>query len=201
MLLNIPNFSKYAIDTNTWGVYSFFKSDLMALRDGPKGHYQIGLYNDAGKLVSTSVHRLVYLAIHKEIPEGYDIHHLDGNKHNNNPDNLIAIPHSEHLSLHKKDQKPSQETRKKMSKSQKALKRTISPELRKKMVAGHKGKKHKKSVHLPQRKPICAIGKDGNMIFYDYVNQTAKDGFKPANVSQCCQGTRKSHHGFQFKYV
>lgn len=201
MYLNIPNFSKYAIDTDTWGVFSYYKSSLLLLRDGPKGHYQVGICNDEGKRTTCSVHRLVYLAIHKEIPEGYDIHHIDGDKHNNNPDNLIAIPHSEHLSLHKKGFKPTQATREKMSKSQKALNRTISPEQREKMVEGHKGKKHKKSVHLPQRKPICAIGEDGTILYYDYVNQTAEDGFKPANVSQCCQGTRKSHHGFQFKYL
>ena len=33
-------------------------------------------------------------------PKGFDIHHIDRNFKNNNPDNLFLISHSDHLKLH-----------------------------------------------------------------------------------------------------
>lgn len=38
----------------------------------------------------------------KKVPEGYDIHHIDFNGKNNDPSNLVALPHSDHLRLHHK---------------------------------------------------------------------------------------------------
>ena len=47
------------------------------------------------------VHRLIWEAFYeKEIPEGYDIHHVDGNKLNNSIQNLQCVEHSKHLSFH-----------------------------------------------------------------------------------------------------
>lgn len=36
-------------------------------------------------------HRIVYIAVHGEIPRGLVINHLDGNKANNSPSNLEAV--------------------------------------------------------------------------------------------------------------
>lgn len=48
------------------------------------------------------VHRIIWVAANGcDIPEGYDIHHIDGNKLNNNYLNLELIEHSEH-NKHKK---------------------------------------------------------------------------------------------------
>ena len=38
----------------------------------------------------------------KKIPEGYEIHHIDGNKNNNNLNNLKCITIEEHLEIHRK---------------------------------------------------------------------------------------------------
>lgn len=43
------------------------------------------------------VHRLVYEAFKGEIPEGLEIDHIDGNKHNNNPDNLRVVTRKENM--------------------------------------------------------------------------------------------------------
>ena len=46
-------------------------------------------------------HCLIWERYHKQtIPDGYDIHHIDGNGHNNNPKNLRLISHAEHIALH-----------------------------------------------------------------------------------------------------
>ena len=46
-------------------------------------------------------HRVVWEQAHgKKVPKGYDIHHIDGNGKNNDPSNLVAIPHADHMKLH-----------------------------------------------------------------------------------------------------
>jgi hypothetical protein len=44
-------------------------------------------------------HRLVFEGVYGAIPSGYDIHHLDGDTYNNDADNLVMMPHSEHARL------------------------------------------------------------------------------------------------------
>ena len=43
------------------------------------------------------LHRIIYAWFKEDIPDGYDIHHLDGNTMNNDPSNLQMITHAENL--------------------------------------------------------------------------------------------------------
>ena len=47
-----------------------------------------------------SIHRAVYIYYFGEIPAGYEIHHIDENKSNNDISNLVMLSKSEHQSLH-----------------------------------------------------------------------------------------------------
>ncbi|UAK16115.1 HNH endonuclease signature motif containing protein [Sporolactobacillus terrae] len=51
---------------------------------------------------SEYVHRLVAEAWISKIPEGYEVHHIDGNKENNRTSNLKIVSRSEHKKLDKK---------------------------------------------------------------------------------------------------
>lgn len=44
-------------------------------------------------------HRLVYESYYGAIPDGYDIHHIDGDTYNNNIDNLECLSHSDHAKI------------------------------------------------------------------------------------------------------
>ena len=46
------------------------------------------------------IHRKIYTEIYGPIPEGYDIHHIDGNHNNNDPLNLKAVSLQEHFDIH-----------------------------------------------------------------------------------------------------
>ena len=44
-------------------------------------------------------HRMVAKACYGEIPDDYDVHHIDGNTYNNDVDNLEVMPHGAHATL------------------------------------------------------------------------------------------------------
>ena len=60
-----------------------------------------------------SLHREIRKDRYWEIPEGFDIHHIDWNTLNNNINNLIAIPRKKHLSEHMKKRMNQPETHEK----------------------------------------------------------------------------------------
>lgn len=43
-----------------------------------------------------SMHRFIWESERGKIPDGWDIHHIDGNKENNEIENLECLPKSEH---------------------------------------------------------------------------------------------------------
>ncbi len=50
---------------------------------------------DRGRKRSVSLHRYVYEKHHGTIPDGWHVHHVDGNARNNDPGNLVAVdPHA-----------------------------------------------------------------------------------------------------------
>lgn len=59
-------------------------------------------------------HRLVWTNAFGKIPEGHDIHHKDGNKSNNDIENLECLPRSEHIRLHRTGTRISAENAEKL---------------------------------------------------------------------------------------
>lgn len=48
------------------------------------------------------LHREVYKSVFGYIPKGHVIHHIDGNRSNNDPRNLRCMTASDHVLLHKR---------------------------------------------------------------------------------------------------
>ena len=60
------------------------------------GYWQISSGPNQGKLL----HRLIYEDAFGPIPDGFHIHHRDGDKSNLNPNNLLLLSKSNHHKLH-----------------------------------------------------------------------------------------------------
>jgi hypothetical protein len=68
------------------------------------------------------LHRLVWMLAHGPIPDGYQVHHIDGQRWNNSLDNLELMTISEHTRIHSHEKigaKRSLEARLHMSQGQK----------------------------------------------------------------------------------
>lgn len=87
---------------------------------GKNGRYKITSRKEGngGKLL----HRLIFENFYGEIPEGFDIHHINGVKTDNCILNLQLIEHGQHSSLHHENKIVTKETRMKMSEWQKGEK-------------------------------------------------------------------------------
>ena len=70
--------------------------DLVYTRDDKTGYY-------LNSTVHQRLHRAVYERCNGAIPKGYHIHHVDHNRGNNEPENLIALPQKEHLKRHEEE--------------------------------------------------------------------------------------------------
>lgn len=68
------------------------------------GYLQVGLCKD-GKHKWFRVHRLVWEAFNGEIPDGYEINHIDENTENNSLSNLSAVSHKTNINWGTRNQR------------------------------------------------------------------------------------------------
>lgn len=72
----------------------------------------------------------------------------------------------------------------------------LSEETRRKISEGHKGK----NAH--NRRAILQCSLDGEIIKeWACIKDAVNSGFELSSIVLCCQGKRKTHKGFTWKYV
>lgn len=158
----------------------------------PKGYKHKGL------------HRIIWVIVNGDIPEGYDVHHIDHNTLNNSIYNLELIEQHKHRSEHKKGKILSEETRKKISESNKG--KIFSEEHRKKLSETHKGKtlseETRKKLSESNSKQVGQYTLEGELVkIWDSTRECYRNGFDNGNISRCCNGKQKTAYGFIWKYV
>jgi len=67
-----------------------------------EGYLKIKLFRDDGKRIIWYVSRFIYLAHIGEIPEGFEIDHIDGNRSNNSITNLRILTRKQNVKRKKK---------------------------------------------------------------------------------------------------
>lgn len=87
--IELPNYSRYRVRDNG-DIYSKYEAKVLAPAPTKKGYLQVSLIGDDGTTSSQLVHRLVALAFLDKV-DNYNelqVNHIDGDKSNNNSDNL-----------------------------------------------------------------------------------------------------------------
>lgn len=97
----IPNFSKYKI-TDTGIIYSINYRNtgcerIMKTKISTTGYYRVNLTNDDNKIKTVNIHKLVMLTYIGDRPKDLVINHIDGNKLNNNLNNLEYCSQKENI--------------------------------------------------------------------------------------------------------
>ena len=67
-----------------------------------KSYTQVAIYNNRRRLFGTTG-TLIWLSVFGSVPDGYEIHHIDGDAKNNKISNLMLVTREQHHLIHRRD--------------------------------------------------------------------------------------------------
>ena len=167
--VDTPNNSKYQV-SNTGRVRRLGSDKDCSTRDR-KGYPSVDLY-EHGQRTTRPVHRLVAEAFIPNPENRLEVNHIDGNKHNNNADNLEWVTHKENC-RHAWDTGLIEPSR--------SMQGRLNPN------AGRKGK------------PIRII-ETGQVFSTLKECEKAIDG-NNRHINDCLRGRQNTHRGYHFEYI
>ena len=155
------DFTKYEIydDGKIW---SYKKKRFLKPQTNKNGYQQIQLSDNEGKKKMYYLHRVVWEAVTgSQIPQSYEINHINEDKTSNFFANLQLISHKENINF------------------------------------GTGISRRAKT----QSKQVGAY-KDGELVFtFPSAKEGGRQGFDYSHISECCNGKRKTHKGFEWRYL
>lgn len=89
--MKLKGFSNYEIYPEEGKVWSYNRKRYIGRKHKKKGYWFVTLSGDNGNVLSTSLHRVIWMAVNGEIPEGYEVNHINENKNNNSISNLNLL--------------------------------------------------------------------------------------------------------------
>lgn len=162
-------YPQWDIDVEKGTVYSFYYKKY------------VGHINKLHKYVyvgNKKLHHIIWECINGEIPKGYEIHHIDGNKENNSIYNLEMLSIKNHHDLHQIGRKHKTETIQKL-----------------KINNRNNPKQHPKS--------IAQYTLDGDLIKVWVSSREVERelGFSHSNIVKCCKGLYNQSYNFIWNYI
>lgn len=186
-------FPNWEIDVENDAIYSLYYKRYVGKIDRG-GYIKV---NPPKGYKHCCIHQYIWMVANGcDIPEGYDIHHIDGNKLNNSIYNLELIERHQHLIEHHKKHKQGNTY---------MFERHLSEETKKKISESHKGKifseEHKRKISEANSKQVAQYTLDGKLVkIWCSTSECKRNGFTQQNIWKCCQGKRNKHKGFIWKY-
>ena len=172
--MQIKNFSNYEIDIEKGIIYSY-KSNSTIGHLNNDGYYCTTMYDDNGNRKTIRHHRIIWETAFGEIPNGFEIHHIDHNRTNNSISNLELVEASQHKKNHFSGKNNPMYGKQNPKRSE-------------------LNKQNTKSVG-------CYNLSDELIKIYSSIKETSSDGFSPPNVVHCCRGDYSIYKGYKWRYV
>lgn len=133
-------------------------------------------------------HQYIWMCANQaDIPEGYDIHHIDHNPSNNSIYNLELIESTKHRSEHN------------IGINHYLYGKHHTEYTKKKMSEAHKGTQlNRKDLS----KQVAQYTLEGELVkIWCSTNECGRNGFNSGHICACCRGKLKKHKGFKWKYL
>ena len=163
-------FPNWEIDVENGTIYSLkYKRYIGSI--GKDGYLRVGR-----KYKYQYLHQIIWVYVNGDILDGYDVHHIDGNKLNNSIYNLELKEGHVHNSEHKIGHHCSEETKLKMSKSQ--------------------------INNLKKSKKVAQYTLNGELVkIWESVAECGRNGFSRSHIIQCCNNKEEKSCGYKWKYL
>lgn len=208
---NLIDFSNYIVYEDG-SIFSIYKNKFITGTENKDGYIRVYIKCTDNSYRGFLVHRLVYFYFKGEIPDDMKVNHIDENHKNNSLSNLNLLTHQDNCNWGTRNQRisnalkgrkvgsPSDETKNKMSESQKrrfeiekpwnkGQKNCFSDETINKMRKSHK---HTPVIQIDNNEIVGRF--EGLMEVYREL------GIDPSSIMRCCKGKQKTAGGFQWKY-
>lgn len=161
--------------------YQYYKG-LKFTRDEKTGYY-------LNSTLKIRMHRYVWVCENGDIPEGYHIHHKDGDKSNNDISNLELLTTKQHYQKHWEE---------KSNEEKQWYKDNMNTKARPAAIAWHKSEEGRK-WHSEMVKKAVAEGKLGGKRYKCICKQCGKEFMGGTKYSKwcsgaCCQQYRRDNH-------
>lgn len=185
-------FPQWDIDVEKGTVYSLKFKRFIGSKINKYGYVNVNIY---------PLHRLIWMVANQcDIPEGYDVHHIDGNPSNNSIHNLDLIKSTKHRSEHKIGKNYSAEHKENISKALKGKKSNFD------------GKQHSdetkriikdKLTNNPKlSKKVGQYTLDGELVkVWDSTMECGRNGYNYGCVAACCRGVLDKHKNHVWRYI
>lgn len=186
---DFPNYLLVRESERDFYVISNQKGDWERIGTKEKdGHVKMLLYNDKIKR-HTRIHVLV-AEMFVPNPEGKPIvHHIDFDPSNNDPANLMWVTIEEHMSIHKKGVKRTEDARRKQSNSMKGKE------------PWNKGKPKVEGAGM-QPRAVESIDYGGETKRYESISEASRQThISIGNICSCCNGKRKTAGKRKWRYA
>ena len=172
--MKLENYTNYEIDVDSGTIYSFFSNSTIGhLNDD--GYYCTTIYDDNGNPHTIRHHRIIWEVVNGQIPDGYEIHHIDKNRSNNSISNLELVESSTHKQHH-------------FSGENNPMYGKPNPQAR--------------DIGKSRSKKVGCYTLDGVLLKeYNCIRDTKQDGFDSGNVTKCCKGIYKTYKNYIWKYM
>lgn len=93
--MKLNGFSKYEIYPNEQRVWGYKRGKYLTPKKNKGGYLEYCLFGDDNKRHYITAHRLFWVVVNGEIPEGYEINHINEEKENNAISNLNLLTRKE----------------------------------------------------------------------------------------------------------